>query len=173
MTRDRGQLVLAAAAVVAFALAPVAIASLQLGYHGDVRANGGYDAPARNAERVLSRAVHEGSAGVTGEYAWDDRSEAVDAVRSRLGDDVAALRSARVESGTVYAVRYDESAASAWANRNCPGGPNRQFGDCEAARGVVVQDRAGETHVLAVSFDVRVTDERGTAELTLIIESVR
>jgi len=34
---------------------------------------------------------------------------------------------------------------------------------------VVVQNRDGETHVLAVAFDVRVTTERGWYETTITI----
>jgi hypothetical protein len=37
---------------------------------------------------------------------------------------------------------------------------------------VVVQERAGETHVLAVAFDVRVTTERESMALTLVVESI-
>ncbi|MFB9804751.1 hypothetical protein ACFFQF_04570 [Haladaptatus pallidirubidus] len=53
--RDRAQLVLAAAAIVAVALAPVVFAYLQLGYSDDVTASNDYDAPVENAEGVLSR----------------------------------------------------------------------------------------------------------------------
>ena len=54
---------------------------------------------------------------------------------------------------------------------NCPGGPNRDFGPCEATDGVVVQERAGETVVLAVAFDVRVTTERGWSRSTLVVRA--
>lgn len=172
ITGERAQLVLAAAAMVAVALAPVVMAYLQLGYHADVTASEGYDAPGRNAERVLSRAVHDAASGAAGEFAWDERAAAVAAVRADLKPRVDALRSSRVESGTAYQVGYDQSAAEAWADANCPGGPDRQFGDCEARRGVVVQERAGETHVLAVAFDVRVTTRRESMALTLVVESV-
>ena len=168
-TRQRAQLVLAAAAVVAVALAPVVVAYLQLGYHADVAASQEYDAPDRNAERVLTRAVHDATADVPGEYAWENRELAVDAVRSRLEPRLDALRSSRVESGTVYQVAYNQSAAEAWRRANCPSGPNRQFGPCEARQGVVVQERAGETHVLAVAFDVRVTAEDAETRLTVVI----
>lgn len=172
MKPNRGQLVLAAAAVVAVALAPVVFAYLQLGYHGDVTASQEYTAPGQNAERLLSQAVHDVSADVPARYAWDERETAVADVRSRLGPRLDALRSSRVESGTAYRVRYNQSAAAAWKRANCPSGPNRQFGDCEARQGVVVQERAGETHVLAVAFDVRATGERGTTALTVVIRVI-
>ncbi|WP_440007364.1 DUF7261 family protein [Halomicrococcus sp. SG-WS-1] len=168
---DRAQLVLAAAAVVAVALAPVVFAYLQLGYHADVRATGDYDAPVESAERVLDRAVHDAADGVPSSYRWESRSAAVSAVRSRVADDVATLETSRVEEGTVYRVGYNRSAARAWANRRCPSGPDRQFGACEADRGVVVQNRGDETHVLAVTFDVHVTTDRGEYDATVAITS--
>ncbi|WP_435180059.1 DUF7261 family protein [Halorussus sp. AFM4] len=169
---ERGQLVLAAAAVVAVALAPVVMAYLQLGYHADVTASEQFDAPGRNAERLLSRAVHDAATGVPAEYAWDEREEAVAAVRNDLRPRLDSLRSSRVESGTVYQIEYNRTAAQAWRRTNCPAGPNRQFGYCEARRGVVVQERAGETHVLAVAFDVRVTTDDSELELTTVVSAL-
>lgn len=66
----------------------------------------------------------------------------------------------------------NESATRAWARENCPVGPNRQFGACRASDGVVVQERAGDTTVLAVAFDVRATTGRGTYEATVLVEVV-
>ena len=169
---ERAQLVLAAAAVVAVALAPVVVAYLQLGYHGDVTASEGFDAPGRNADRLLSRAVHDAASEVSGDAAWEDRTGAVESVRDDLEPRLDALRSSRVESGTVYRVGDNQSAADSWQAANCPGGPNRQFGDCEARRGVIIQERSGEVHVLAVAFDVQVTTERGEMDLTTVVRVV-
>jgi hypothetical protein len=173
-TRDRAQLVLAAAALVAIALAPVVVAYLQLGFHADVDASAEYDAPGRNAERLLSRAVHDAASDVPANFDWDERETAVTVVRSALEPRLESLRSSRVESGTVYQVEYNQTVAEEWRQTNCPGGPatDRQFGDCEAQQGVVVQERAGETHVLVVAFDVRVTTERSETELTLVVRNV-
>lgn len=170
--RQRAQLVLAAAAVVAVALAPVVVAYIQLGYHADVTASEEYDAPARNAERLLERAVHDATAGVPENYAWDERELAVDAIRAALEPRLDALRSSRVESRTVYQVAYNQSAAAAWRDADCPGGPNRQFGPCEADRGVIVQERANRTHALAVAFDVRVTTDDAEMRLTVVIRAI-
>nr|WP_255665926.1 hypothetical protein [Haladaptatus sp. DYF46] len=169
--RDRAQLVLAAAAVVAVALAPAVFAYLQLGYSADVAASGDYEAPVGNAHRVLSRGVHAAATGIPSSYRWQRREAAVSAVRTDLEPVVNALRSSRVESGTVYQVEYNRSAARAWTADHCSEtrGPNRQFGSCNASRGVVVQNRDGETHVLAVAFDVRVTAERGWYETTVVV----
>ncbi|WP_132057085.1 DUF7261 family protein [Halorussus amylolyticus] len=169
---DRAQLVLVAAALVAVALAPVVMAYVQLGYHADVTASEGFDAPAENADRLLTRAVHDSTADVPTNFAWDDREAATEEVRSELEPRLDALRSSRVESGTVYRVEYNRSAAEAWRDSNCPDGPDRQFGPCESAEGVVVQERAGETHVLAVAFDVRVTGEAQSVAWTAVVRPV-
>ncbi|MFB6083235.1 MAG: hypothetical protein ABEJ94_03195 [Halorientalis sp.] len=167
---ERGQLVLAAAAVLAVALAPVVLAYLQLGYHADVAASSDYDAPVANAERLLERAVHEVATNATGRP-WSARDEVVRAVRERLDPHRSTLATARIESGTVYETAYNRSAAEDWADDRCPAGPNRDFGDCEVRRGVVIQERVGETHVLAVALDVTVTTERGRRRVTLVVES--
>lgn len=167
---NRGQLVLVAAAALAIALAPLVLAYLQLGYHADVQASAEYDAPAENAQRFLERAVHESAAGIPEDYDWADRGDAVETVHSRLDPKRSRLATARVESGTAYRTSYNQTAATAWASDNCPSGPDRQFGGCEARRGVVVQNRAGRTHVLAVALDVTVTTERGARRLTLVTE---
>ena len=167
---ERGQLVLAAAAVLAVALAPVVLAYLQLGYHADVAASTDYDAPVANAERLLERAVHEVATNATGRP-WSERDETVRTVRDRLDPHLSTLATARIASGTAYGTAYNQSAAANWAADRCPDGPNREFGDCVAKVGVVVQDRVGETHVLAVALDVTVTTERGERRVTLVVES--
>jgi len=167
---DRGQLLLVAAVIVAIALVPVVLSYLQLGYHPDTRAEAADTDPERNAERMLSRAVHEAAFATNG--TWNRRNEVVERFRDRLGPRLETLRESRLEEGVAYGVAYNESAAADWADSNCPGGSDRQFGGCEARRGVVVQDRLGETHLLAVAVDLTVTTDRGRTELTLVVESV-
>lgn len=170
--RDRSQLVLLGAAALAIALVPLVLAYLQLGYHADVTASADYDDPTQNAQRFLDRAVANATDPVAGRYDWRDRDSAADAVRAGLDPHLATLAESRVASGTATQISYNRTAARAWARSRCPGGPNRQFGRCEARRGVVVQHRAGETTVLAVALDVTVTTERGVRELT-VVERVR
>jgi len=167
----RGQLVLVAAGVIALALLAMLLAYLQLGYAADVRAADDYDAPARNAERVLERAVH-GASVDPGNYSWGQRDDAADEVRSRLEPRLETLRASRVEEGVVYRVRYNRSAASAHASEACPSGPDRRFGPCEADGGVVLQRRAGETHLLAVAFDLTVTTPDGEISETVVVQAV-
>jgi hypothetical protein len=170
--RARAQLVLAAAAVVALALAPVVFAYLQLGYHADVRAATA-DEPLAGAERSLGRAVHESGAVATrAGHDWTNRSRTVAAVYRRLAPRIRALERSRVDEGVAYEVHYNASAAQTWARRACPGGPNRQFGPCRARGGIVVQPRDGRTHALAVAFDVRVVAERTRARATFVLPVV-
>lgn len=169
---DRGQLVLLAAGLIAVALVPMLMAYLQLGYAGDVRASEDYAAPAENAERVLERAVHDAGEGLPANYSWGQRDAAADEVRDRLESRLETLRSARVEEGIAYQVRYNATAASAYADEECPGGPDRQFGPCEADGGVVLQHRAGETHLLAVAFDITTITPDGETEMTVVVRAV-
>lgn len=160
----RGQLVLVAATAIAVALVPVLVASLQFGAHPDVAASADVTHPHENAVRVLERAVDEAVAD-TERDPWTRRQRVVDAVRTRLRDPIATLEVSRVSAGVAYDVSYNESVPV----ERCPSGPNRQFGDCDAIDGVVVQERAGETHVLAVAFDVSVTGPDGTGRVTRVI----
>lgn len=166
---DRAQLVLAAAAVVAVALAPVVLAYLQLGAHPDVRP--AQADPAADAERFLERATHEAGTAATGGD-WAEREAAAGAVREALGPRLETFSTSRVERGTAYTVGYAPETASEWAANDCPGGAGRQFGPCRADGGVVVQERASEVTVLAVAYDVRVTTDRGERSLTLVVPVV-
>ena len=168
---DRAQFVLAAAAVVAVALAPAVLAYLQLGYHPDVAANDDYDAPLADAERLLSRSVHAAGTNATGAD-WTNRSAAADRVRELLDPRLRTLEGSRVAEGVGYTVEYNESAASAWAGEHCPGREGRQFGSCDSDDGVVVQERANETTVVAVAFDVSATTKRGAYDATLVVRVV-
>lgn len=167
--RERGQLVLLAAAVLAIALVPVLFAYLQLGYHADVTASTDYDAPDRNAQRFLERAVHEVTTDVPENYGWTDRQTAVQRVRNRLDTRAETLATARLSAGTAYQTKFNQSAAQSWGADHCPDGPDRQFGACNARQGVVVQEREGDTHVLAVALDVTITTDRGTRQLTMVV----
>jgi hypothetical protein len=165
-------MVLVAATVIAVALVPIVLASLQLGYHDDVRATADYDDdPTADALRVLERAVATESASIPSRYAWATRDSAVTAVHTGLQPRLDRLEAARIEDGVYYNVTYNGTAARQWTDANCPSGPNRQFGDCVADRGVVVQDRVGRTHVLVVAFDITTTTERGEATVTVVLET--
>jgi hypothetical protein len=161
--------VFVAAVLIAIAIVPLVLAYLQLGYHADVRAGGADDDPSIGARSVLIRSVHSASGDVPGSFRWSNRDAAVDAVRADIDPRIATIETARVEEGINRNVSYNESLADEWASTNCPGGPNRQFGACEAIDGVVVQERAGWTHVLAVAFDLTTTTEHSRTELSTVV----
>ena len=167
-TGRRGQMVLLAAVVAAVALIPMALAYLQLGAHPDVTAAGEADGADAATVRALDRAVANASSSVSGEYGWDERTAALRAFDDALAGDVGAIERSRLRDSVAIDVTRNDTAAAAWAARNCPSGPNRQFGDCAVHDGVVTQDRVGEVHVLAVAFDVTVTRPGGTSRLTVV-----
>lgn len=171
MTR-RGQLVLVAAVLVAVAIVPLVLAYMQLGYHADIRASGPHDDPSSGARSVLVQSVHGASADVPATFRWPRRDAAVGTVQSRLDPRVSTVETARVDEGIYRNVSYNETLADQWANANCPSGPNRQFGSCEAIDGVVVQNRDGWTHVLAVAFDIETTTERERTALSTVVRAM-
>lgn len=160
----RGQVVLLAAFAIAVALVPLILAYLQLGYHADTDRTLVTE-PETRAEGVLERAIQN----LSGEYGqgteWEKRGETVRSVRNGLDPTIRTLETARLSDGIVYEITYNESRAATLAETACPGGPNRQYGDCEAVDGIVVQERAGETHLLVVALDIRVTLPEGSKTL--------
>lgn len=147
-------MILLAAVAIAIAIVPMLLAYMQLGYQPDV----GQPDPdyTRDVERTLGRELVGASGGIPASFDWADRDGAVTEVRNRLTSPIESLNRSALERTTLVQVSFNRSLAGDWAVDNCPSGPRRQFGSCEAIRGVVVQERAGETHVLAVGFDIRV-----------------
>jgi len=169
--RERGQLVLLAAAALAVALVPMTVAHLQLGYQADADAAVVDSQPLAETERVLSRAVDEAVRTVPAEYNWSERDAATTTVRDRLSSTLAALNRSRLNEGTVSSVSVARTRASEWSDTNCPRRPDRQFGECFADDGVVVQERLGDTHVLAVAFEITLTTPRGEWRTVSVVRS--
>lgn len=169
--RERGQLVLIASVVIAIAIVPMAFAYLQLGYEADVEQSVDGTDPEGDAHRVLVRAVHNASSGLPEQYAWSNRSDAVDAVRATMEPRIETVETGVIHRGIAREVVYNRTQAATWASANCPGGPGRQFGPCEVDRGVVVQERANRTHVLRVAVDLETTAERRESSVTWVIDA--
>lgn len=163
----RGQVVLLAAVLLVVALVPMILAYLQLGYAGDTETTIEGD-PAAETERVLDRAVHA-AVSETSTEAWNNRDEMIAEIRAELDPTLGVLEQSRLDDGIAIEISYNQSRAQGWRDGHCPQGQHRQFGGCEAADGVVVQDRVDETHVLAVAFDVRVTTNDGETSLTTVV----
>lgn len=165
----RGQLVLVAAIALTVALVPLVLAYLQLGYHDDIHAGSNTNTAAQT-ERTLEHGLHDATAGVATNHSWSEREAAVTVVRERMAPTVQSINRSGLADGTAISVTDNDTRASMWAGSNCPGGPDRQFGDCETDRGVVVQERDGQTHVLAVAVDIQITTPNTETELTTVIE---
>lgn len=169
----RGQLVLLAAVALALALVPMTLAYLQLGYDDDVGATAVGDAPVREAQRALDYSLQRAVTDVPRDFPWSDRSDAVTTVKARMETDIATLEESKIEAGTVFEVTYNDSKATDWSATNCPNGRDRQFGPCETDGGVVVQERVGETHVVAVAFDVVAITPDGRWRSVLVVRVAR
>ncbi|GAB7014255.1 DUF7261 family protein [Halolamina salina] len=167
---DRGQTVLVAAAMLALALLPLGFAYLQLGYHEDVAASTAPETPGSETIRLLERAVYDAGGEAVG-HPWQGRTGAVAQVNASLAPREREIEAAQVERGVAVRIERNGSAADAWATENCPSGAGRLFGDCDAIGGMVVQERAGETHLLAVAYDLRVVDDRGETALTVVVRA--
>jgi len=161
-------MVLLAAVAIGVALVPMLLAYLQLGYHPDV-AGPGPD-HTRSTERTLERSLVNASEGVPASHAWSDRSAGVTAVHERMNATLRSLNRSALGRGTALQVSFNDSLATRWANASCPGGRGREFGACEADRGVVVQERVGRTHVVAAGFDVRVVTRDGETRARTVVE---
>ncbi|UPM43584.1 DUF7261 family protein [Halocatena salina] len=162
---DRGQLVLVAAVFIAVSFVPITVAYLQLGYSADVKASS--DTPVESLESTVQRLEHVIYTETNGTTAWSHRNHTVTELHTRLEPHASAIETEHITHSV--RIEYNESAASEWALTNCPNGSARQFGPCTADRGVVVQERIGEAHLLAVAFDMTLKNDRERIEATMII----
>jgi len=166
-TGDRGQLVLVAALALALVLVSLGIAYLQLGYHDDIDA--GSDDPAHQLEGTLEEVVHDAAVDIPGTYSWSERDDAATSIRAEVDPVRKTLETMRLSDGHAYTVDINQTRASQWATQNCPHGPDREFGDCIAIDGVILQERNDRTHVLGAAFDLEITTPAGeTVALSLI-----
>jgi hypothetical protein len=175
--RDRGQIVLVAAAVVAVALLAMTFAYAQLGYDADRNGTGTVEvASLVEMDRSLTAAFRATVRDVEGEYRWAERERAVDRVRASLAGDAERLERANAEESRSLAVAFDDAAAAEWAREACPGGADhdsedagRAFGPCRAIDGVVVQERAGEATVVAAAIRIRIVSPAESTTATAVL----
>lgn len=167
--RDRGQLVLIAAIALAVALVPLVLAYVQLGYHDDIHA-GSPTVSDGEVERALEHALHNASTDIAGTYEWSERDVAANTVYQRLAPSLDSINRSALDGGTVVLSSLNATHAQQWQETNCPAGPNREFGPCEVSEGVVLQERSGNTHVLAVAFDVSISTPNRDVQFTTVVE---
>ena len=161
---DRGQAVLLTAGLVAVALAAMLLAYVPVSGGGDAPSAPSVDAD--DVRHALDRAAWNAS------RAPGKRDDPV-AVRERFHGtferDVDALRAEWAASGVAVDVAPNATAAAAWAAEDCPRGPNRRFGGCVAADGLVTQERATGQFVVAVAVDVTVRPTTADRETRLVL----
>jgi hypothetical protein len=171
---DRAQIVLVAAAVVAVAFLSMTLAYAQLGYDADRDGAGAVDVAAvSDVDRSLSASLRAAARDVDGEYRWADRRQAGEAVRDAVEGDIERVQRVHADESRSLSVTFDDSTAAAWAREHCPGGAGREFGRCRSIDGVVVQERAGETTVVAAAVRIRIVSpaERTTVTTVLRVTS--
>ena len=166
----RAQVVLAAAVVVAVALVPMLVAYLQLGHPPDAAATAAErdDEAAGDARRYLDRAATRAATDALG-VAWANRSTAVRRVNDSLADATARLEARGAARERSYRVSYNRTVAADLARDDCPRGDDRTFGPCEAAAGLVLQERVDETTVVAVAFDLSISSPRRRTTATVVV----
>jgi hypothetical protein len=170
----RGQLILLAAAVVVTALVPMILAYAQVGYGGAPTepAPAQTGATVADSKRVLERSVAEAAGVVSARTGPNQHQSAADIAVAELEPAVQSIESTGTDR-TVVDVSRNASAAGRWAERACPRGPNRAFGPCVLADGVVTQTRANTTALVAVAVDVHARGPHGATRTTLVVRGVR
>jgi hypothetical protein len=163
-------MVLLAALVLVVALIPITVAYLQLGYTGDPHTSLSSDTE-QETQRLLERTVQNVTSDIPATYRWSERRTAVERVRERLEPTVGVLEQSRLADGITQRLTYNQSRADNWAGEQCLRGPDRQFGSCMAIDGIVVQQRAGRTHVLAVAVDLSTTAPNHDSTLATVIRA--
>ncbi|RDI73032.1 hypothetical protein DWB78_06115 [Halopelagius longus] len=150
------------------------LAYAQLGYDADRTPSPGPTDPSGvdEARETLRTSLVVAAADVDGEYAWGNREAAATAVREAIDADARRLAEDRAGEERSLAVAANGSAAGRWAGRNCPTGDGRDFGACRVEEGVVVQERANETTVVAAAFDVSVVAPGERSEVTVVVRPV-
>lgn len=158
-------MVIVAGAVVAVALIAVLGAVLQLGYHPGHDDGDGLTPP-EETRRVVTEVLDTEEETVR-ESAWEDRQEAVAALQIALEERFQVLERTPIES--IRRVRFAPEMAAERLAELCPRGPGQQFGPCVAIDGVIVQDRGGSTHLVAVVLRVTVTTDESESVVTIVV----
>jgi len=164
----RAQVVIAMAVVVTIALVPIAAAYLQLGYVADDTTPSRHS-DASDVTAALSQAVADAEGQVAGEYTWSERSASATAARAWLDPRLVGIETPRDADSIAIRIAYNDSMATRVATSKCPHGDGREFGACRTDGGIVVQERDGDTVLVAVAFDIRIqTPDRSTSMTTVV-----
>ena len=168
---DRGQVVLVAAAVVAVALLSMTLAYAQLGYDADRTGAGTVEVMSvSEVDRSLTGSLRAAAREVrrADDHAWRDRRTVAERVAASLDADADRLERVHAEESRSLTVERDDAAATRWARDRCPDGDGREFGPCRVVDGVVVQERADETAIVAAAFRVHVVSPAESTTVTVV-----
>ena len=173
--RDRGQIVLVAAAVVAVALLSMTLAYAQLGYDADRRGAGVAVAPVSEIDRSLTGSLRTAAREArrrADRRSWADHRSVANRVRESIRADVDRVERANAAESRSISIELQDTAATRWARTRCPDGRGRDFGPCRAIGGIVVQERAGETAVVAAAFRIRIVSPAESTTVTTASRAV-
>ena len=174
---DRGQIVLVAAAVVAVALLSMTLAYAQLGYDAD-RTGAGSTATAsvseidRSLTGSLRAAARKEVRQTDSGRPWRDHRSVANRVRESLRADLAEVERLHAAESRSLSIELQDGAATRWARTRCPDGQGRDFGPCRSIAGVVVQERAGGTAVVAAAFRIRIVSPAESTTVTTVSRTV-
>ena len=172
---DRGQIVLVAAAVVAVALLSMTLAYAQLGYDADRTGAGAMVASVSELDRSLTGSLRTAAREArhrADDRSWRGRRSVADGVKESLRADIGRIERAHVAESRSLSIELQETAATQWARSRCPDGRGRDFGPCRAIGGVVVQERAGETTVVAATFRIRIVSPAESTTVLIVSRTV-
>jgi len=172
---DRGQIVLVAAAVVAVALLSMTLAYAQLGYDADRRGADVGVAPVSEIDRSLTGSLRAAAREVRrrpDHRSWADNRSVANRVRESIRADVDRVERTHAAESRSISVELRDTAATRWARTRCPDGRGRDFGPCRAIGGTVVQERAGETAVVAAVFRIRIVSPAESTTVTTVSRAV-
>ena len=171
---DRGQIVLVAAAVVAVALLSMTLAYAQLGYDADRTGAGGTVASVSEVDRSLTGSLRTAAreARHRNDRSWRDHRSVADDVRESLQTDIGRIERAQAAERRSLSIEFRDAAATRWARSRCPEGRGRDFGPCRAIGGIVLQERAGETVVVAAAFRLRIVSPAESTTVTTVSRTV-
>ena len=172
---DRGQIVLVAAAVVAVALLSMTLAYAQLGYDADRRGAGASVAPVSEIDRSLTGSLRTAAREArhrTDDQSWRDHRSVARRVTESLRSHIDRLERAHAAEHRSLSIELQDTAATQWARSRCPDGRGRDFGPCRTIAGIVLQERAGETVIVAAAFRVRIVSPTESTTLTTVSQTV-
>ncbi len=158
-SEKRGQLVLLTAALIAVGLLVITAAYLQTGYTGGQQATVTPATDNQEIQQALELALLEAEP-TTG----TQRNKLVTEFQASFEKQLREIQQSATERGTVVQLTRNQTAGRhAVTQLSGSGSPSESIG------GVIVQQRAGEAHVVGVAVDIEHTGPNTRVERTTVI----